>query len=59
MADSVAPTYEVRLAALEHEVRELRARVLSLERRTTAQPEHPIDRTAVREKTVYDWQGPR
>ena len=59
MADSVAPTYEARLAALEHEVRELRARVLSLERRTTAQPEHPIDRTAVREKTVYDWQGPR
>jgi hypothetical protein len=59
MADPSPSDLEQRLAALERAVRELQARLLELEKRSMAQPEHSVDRTAVREKTVYDWQGPR
>ena len=59
MAASPSPETEARIAALEREVRELRARIVELERRIASLPEHPVDRAAVREKTVYDWQGPR
>jgi hypothetical protein len=48
-----------RIAELERVVRDLRARISQLELRVQALPEHPVDRTATREKAVYDWQGPR
>ncbi len=59
MHESPPPDPDARLAALEREVRDLRARIVELERRILNQPEHPVDRAAVRDKTVYDWQGPR
>ncbi|MCI4339865.1 MAG: hypothetical protein L3K06_00190 [Thermoplasmata archaeon] len=59
MVVPTAPEMEARLTALEREVRDLRARILELEQRIASLPEHPVDRAAVRDKTVYDWQGPR
>lgn len=44
---------------LEELVAALRARIAALERRLDPNLEHPVDRTLVRERTVYDWQGPR
>ena len=50
------PTGE-RLEALERDVRELRSRLAALERLVgTSVPEHPVDRTVVQRKAVYDWQ---
>jgi hypothetical protein len=47
-----------RLDDLERELRQLRARVTALERRLgTTTGEHASDRSVVREKAVYDWQG--
>ncbi len=46
-----------RLASLEREVRQLRARVTAVERLLGNAGEHTTDRTVVREKAVYDWQG--
>jgi hypothetical protein len=48
-----------RLAALELEVRDLRARLAALERTVNQPAEHAADRVSVREKAVYDWQAPR
>ncbi|HTT15973.1 MAG TPA: hypothetical protein VMH49_01245 [Thermoplasmata archaeon] len=45
------------LDALQREVRQLKARVAALERLVGNAGEHPTDRTVVREKAVYDWQG--
>jgi hypothetical protein len=46
-----------RLAELEKQVRDLRARVVSLERLVgTTVAEHPADSVVVQKKTVYDWQ---
>jgi hypothetical protein len=45
------------LEALRAELRQLRARVAALERLVGNAGEHPTDRTVVREKAVYDWQG--
>ena len=48
-----------RLDELQRIVRDLKERVATLERLLDVRLEHPIDRDAVREKPVYDWQGPR
>jgi len=53
----IDPELAARLDSLEREVRLLRARVVALERLTGTAGEHPADRTTVREKAVYDWQG--
>ncbi len=45
-----------RLSRLEREVRELRARVVALERLVGTSAEHAADRATVREKVAYDWQ---
>ncbi|MCI4325776.1 MAG: hypothetical protein L3K00_07875 [Thermoplasmata archaeon] len=55
-----------RLAELERQVSDLRQRLAALEARllqsTGARPlqpreEHPLDRDAVQEKVVFDWQS--
>jgi hypothetical protein len=48
-----------RVTRLENELNELRARVRVLERSVGPTSEHAVDRAWVREKTTYDWQGPR
>ncbi len=57
MAEAPAPDLAARLEELEREVRVLRARVAALERLVGNAGEHSTDRTVVREKAVYDWQG--
>ncbi len=54
--DPEAPLAE-RLARLEQELRELRARVAALERMVGSGQEHPSDRSTVRQKVAYDWQS--
>ncbi len=46
-----------RLAELERQVRELRARVAWLEQTFAPRLDHPVDRATVREKVAYDWQA--
>jgi hypothetical protein len=46
-----------RLAQLERELKDLRARLQVLERQLDPRSEHPSDRAAVREKVAYDWQA--
>lgn len=48
-----------RVDMLERKVRDLTARLTALESRTGPRVENPLDAQAVREKSVYDWQGPR
>lgn len=57
MADAVDPQLLGRLADLEREVRQLRARVAALERLVGNAGEHSADKAVVREKAIYDWQG--
>lgn len=45
------------LDRLEQRVRELQERLGEVERKLAASLEHTVDRTAVREKVVYDWQS--
>lgn len=59
MAGAAPESLEERLAQLERQVRELRARVAALEAATRTGVEHPGDRAVVREKATYDWQAPR
>jgi len=51
------PALRARLEGLERDIRELRARLAALERLVGNAGEHSADRTVVREKAVYDWQG--
>jgi uncharacterized protein YlxW (UPF0749 family) len=51
------PQLLARLADLERDVRQLRARVAALERLVGNAGEHSTDKAVVREKAVYDWQG--
>lgn len=47
-----------RVADLERQLQELRARVAALERGPVRpRQENPDDRNAVREKVSYDWQA--
>ena len=57
MAEVSDPALRSRLEDLERELRQLRARVAALERLVGNAGEHSTDRTVVREKAVYDWQG--
>jgi hypothetical protein len=52
------PALVSRIATLEQQVRELRARVAALEgnRSSQVRAENPQDRDTVREKVSYDWQ---
>lgn len=57
MASPSSPDLATRLAQLEKELRELRARVAALERLVTKGGEHPADSTIVRQKVTFDWQA--
>ena len=57
MAPDADPELQARLDDLEREVRQLKARVAALERLVGNAGEHSADKTVVREKAVYDWQG--
>jgi Tfp pilus assembly protein PilO len=56
MADDAAEM-AARLADLEKQLKDLRARIAFLERQLDPRSEHPSDRSAVREKVAYDWQA--
>lgn len=45
------------IARLERELRDLRARLVALERMVGSGAEHAADRSTVRQKVSYDWQG--
>ncbi|MGI0128950.1 MAG: hypothetical protein ACREEC_02160 [Thermoplasmata archaeon] len=51
------PSAESRLAQLEQQVTEMRARLAALERKLTDPGEHPVDQSVVRKKVTYDWQA--
>lgn len=59
MAPAAPPDLERRLRELERLVAALAARVATIEARLDPNLEHSSDRQTVREKPVYDWQGPR
>lgn len=46
-----------RLSQVERELKDLRARLASLERLMGSGEEHPTDQTTVRQKVSYDWQA--
>ena len=46
-----------RLAAAEHEIKELRRRLVLLERMLGAGELHPTDSATVQKKVTYDWQA--
>ena len=46
-----------RLAQVEHELRDLRLRVVALERMLGAGDLHPTDSATVQKKVTYDWQA--
>ncbi len=58
MAVPVAPELAARIAQLEKEIRELRARVVALERLVGAGGLHDYDQATVRQKVAFDWQAP-
>jgi len=45
-----------RLAQVERDLRDLRARVVALERMLGAGELHPADSSTVQKKVTYDWQ---
>lgn len=52
------PDLAARVAELERQLRDLRARLAVLERGPVGpRKENPDDRSAVREKVTYDWQA--
>jgi hypothetical protein len=54
---SIPPDLAARIADLERDLRDLRARVAALERLLAPRMENPADRDVVREKVAYDWQA--
>ncbi|MGA8274820.1 MAG: hypothetical protein WB789_04000 [Thermoplasmata archaeon] len=52
------PAFNARIASLEAQVRDLLARIASLEAivKNSPRSDHPLDRDTVREKVSYDWQ---
>jgi hypothetical protein len=66
MASPSTDSAAARLDALERQVADLRRRLASLEARlgqgtggtrVDSREEHPLDRDAVKEKVVFDWQS--
>ncbi len=57
MGDAAAGELLERLTRLERDLQELRARLVALERLVGSSAEHAADRSTVREKVAYDWQG--
>ncbi len=58
MAAPSSPSVEARLAALEQQVQQLRARLVAVEQALANPPgEHPMDQSVVRKKVTYDWQS--
>ena len=57
VTDAAEPDLAGQLEALQREVRLLKLRVAALERLVGNAGEHSADKTVVREKAVYDWQG--
>jgi hypothetical protein len=57
MADALPPDLIARVERLERELREVRLRLAAIELKVDPRLEHPVDRTAVREKVAYDWQA--
>jgi len=56
MESAADPDLAERLARLEHELRELKLRVIALERMLGAGELHPADSSTVQKKVTYDWQ---
>jgi ribosomal protein L29 len=57
MAPDDPAAMAARLAQLEQELRDLRARLATLEKQLAPRLENPADRSTVREKVSYDWQA--
>ena len=57
MASDEPPSILQRLELLERQVKALRARLEIVEKNIGPRVENPRDRTAVREKAVFDWQS--
>jgi len=56
MATPLPADLATRLAAMEKELKELRLRVVALERMLGAGELHPADQSTVQKKVTYDWQ---
>jgi hypothetical protein len=56
MAASSSPDLAARLAQAERELKELRLRVVALERLVGAGELHQADSSTVQKKVTYDWQ---
>ena len=57
MPPTNAPDLAARLEQLEHELKELRIRVIALERMLGGGDLHPADSATVQKKVTYDWQA--
>jgi hypothetical protein len=57
MASPGTPDLAARLAQAERELKELRLRVIALERMLGAGELHPADSSTVQKKVSYDWQS--
>jgi len=57
MSTSARPDLAARLAQVELELKELRLRVIALERMLGAGELHPADSSTVQKKVTYDWQA--
>ncbi|HEV2166325.1 MAG TPA: hypothetical protein VGS23_05045 [Thermoplasmata archaeon] len=57
MATPIPSLVETRLANVERQLEEIRARLTAIERLLANPGEHPIDQTTVRKKVTYDWQA--
>ena len=51
------PAESDRFDRIEKQLAEVRRRLVALERFIASKPDHPLDRAAVREKVVFDWQS--
>lgn len=57
MSSADASDLATRLARVELELKELRLRVIALERLVGAGELHPADSSTVQKKVTYDWQS--
>lgn len=57
MSSSAAPDLAARLSQVERDLRDLRLRIVALERLMGSGEEHPTDQSTVRQKVSYDWQA--